>query len=82
MRPLGGGVPEDDAMEKVTSEAALRKAAVEMGPDGIEAGVRGRIRAWIEELVEAELTPRWGRRCRSGQVPIVKGIGMGTGRGR
>ncbi|MBA3640739.1 MAG: IS256 family transposase [Acidobacteria bacterium] len=47
-------------MEKVTSEAALRKAAVEMGPDGIEAGVRGRIRAWIEELVEAELTAALG----------------------
>lgn len=43
-------------MEKVTSEAALRKAAMTMGPDSIEAGVRGRIRAWIEELVEAELT--------------------------
>ncbi len=43
-------------MEKVTSEAALRKAAVAMGPDSIEAGVRGRIRGWIEELVEAELT--------------------------
>jgi putative transposase len=43
-------------MEKITSEAALRKAALTMGPDGIEAGVRGRIRAWIEELVEAELT--------------------------
>jgi transposase-like protein len=49
-------VPEDDAMEKVTSEGALRKAALTMGPDSIEAGVRGRIRAWIEELVEAELT--------------------------
>ena len=47
-------------MEKVTSEAALRKAAMEMGPDGIEAGVRGRIRAWIEELVEAELTAALG----------------------
>jgi len=43
-------------MEKVTSEGALRKAALTMGPDSIEAGVRGRIRAWIEELVEAELT--------------------------
>ena len=43
-------------MEKVTSEAALRKAVVTMGPDSIEAGVRGRIRTWIEELVEAELT--------------------------
>jgi transposase-like protein len=43
-------------MEKVTSEAALRKAALTMGPDSIEAGVRGRIREWIEELVEAELT--------------------------
>ena len=43
-------------MEKVTSEAALRKAALTMGPDSIEAGVRGRIRDWIEELVEAELT--------------------------
>ncbi len=47
-------------MEQVTSEAALRKAAMEMGPDGIEAGVRGRIRAWIEELVEAELTAALG----------------------
>jgi len=47
-------------MEKVTSEAARRKAAMEMGPDGIEAGVRGRIRAWIEELVEAELTAALG----------------------
>ena len=43
-------------MEKVTSEAALRKAALTMGADGIEVGVRGRIRVWIEELVEAELT--------------------------
>jgi transposase-like protein len=43
-------------MEKVTSEAALRKAALTMGADCIEVGVRGRIRAWIEELVEAELT--------------------------
>jgi transposase-like protein len=43
-------------MEKVISDAALRKAALAMGQDGIEAGVRGRIRAWIEELVEAELT--------------------------
>lgn len=30
------------------------------GPDGIEAGVRGRIRIWIEELVEAELTAALG----------------------
>jgi putative transposase len=43
-------------MEKVTSETALRKAALTMGPDSIEVGVRGRIRDWIEELVEAELT--------------------------
>jgi putative transposase len=43
-------------MEKVTSEAALRKAAMTRGADSIEAGVRGRIRGWIEELVEAELT--------------------------
>lgn len=43
-------------MEKVTSDAALRKAALTTGPDSIEAGVRGRIRGWIEELVEAELT--------------------------
>ena len=47
-------------MEKVTSEAALRKAAMAMGPDSIEAGVRGRIRTWIEELVEAELTAALG----------------------
>jgi transposase-like protein len=43
-------------MEKGISEAALRKAALTMGPDSIEAGVRGRIRTWIEELIEAELT--------------------------
>ena len=43
-------------MEKVTSEVALRKVALAMGPDSIEVGVRGRIRTWIEELVEAELT--------------------------
>jgi transposase-like protein len=43
-------------MEKGISEAALRKAARTMGPDSIEAGVRGRIRTWIEELIEAELT--------------------------
>lgn len=43
-------------MEKGISEAALRKAALTMGPDSIEAAVRGRIRAWIEELVEAEVT--------------------------
>jgi len=49
-------VPEDDAMEKGISEAALRKAALTLGPDSIEAGVRGRIRTWIEELIEAELT--------------------------
>ena len=43
-------------MEKGISEGALRKAALTMGPDSIEAAVRGRIRVWIEELVEAELT--------------------------
>jgi hypothetical protein len=53
-------VPEDDAMEKVTSEAALRKAALPMGPDSIEARARGRIRAWIEDLIEAELTTVFG----------------------
>lgn len=47
-------------MEKGISEAALGKAAEEMGPDSIETGVRGRIRAWIEELVEAELTAALG----------------------
>ncbi len=47
-------------MQNDTSEAALRKAAMAMGPDSIEAGVRGRIRTWIEELVEAELTAALG----------------------
>jgi hypothetical protein len=47
-------------MEKVTSESALRKAALTIGPDSIEVGVRGRIREWIEELVEAELTAALG----------------------
>ena len=47
-------------MQNDISEAGLRKAAMAMGPDSIEAGVRGRIRAWIEELVEAELTSALG----------------------
>ncbi len=47
-------------MQNDTSEAALRKAAMAMGPDSIEAGVRGRIRTWIEELVETELTAALG----------------------
>jgi hypothetical protein len=47
-------------MEKVISEGARRKAALTMGPDSLEAGVRGRIRTWIEELVEAELTAGLG----------------------
>jgi hypothetical protein len=51
-------------MEKVTSEATLGKAALTMGPDSIEAEVRGRIRGWIEELVEAELTTVLGAECR------------------
>jgi putative transposase len=47
-------------MQNDTSEAGLRKAAMAMGPDSIEVGVRGRIRTWIEELVEAELTAALG----------------------
>ncbi len=47
-------------MQNDISEAGLRKAAMAMGPDSIEAGVRGRIRTWIEELVEAELTAALG----------------------
>lgn len=47
-------------MEKVISEAARRKASLAVGPDSIEVEVRGRIRGWIEELVEAELTAALG----------------------
>lgn len=47
-------------MEKGISAAALRKAALTMDGDSIEAAVRGRIREWIEELVEAELTGALG----------------------
>jgi putative transposase len=64
-------------MEKVTSEAALRKAAVAMGPDSIEAGVRGRIRAWIEELVEAEVTAALGAEVSERPGPARQGYRHG-----
>ena len=35
--------------------------------DPIEAGIRDRIRGFIEELLEQELTARWGARGTSGR---------------
>ena len=43
-------------MEDDSSKGALRQAGGSLGLDSIEVGVRGRIRTWIEALVEAELT--------------------------
>jgi hypothetical protein len=75
-------VPEDEAMEKVTSEATLGKAALTMGPDSIEAEVRGPIRGWIEELVEAELTTVLGAEVSARPGGCAKGIGMAIGSAR
>jgi hypothetical protein len=69
-------------MEKVTSEATLGKAALTMGPDSIEAEVRGRIRGWIEELVEAELTTVLGAEVSARPGGCAKGIGMAIGSAR
>jgi transposase-like protein len=43
-------------MKDDSSKGAWRQADRRPDLDSIEVGVRGRIRAWIEELVEAELT--------------------------
>jgi putative transposase len=54
-------VPEDDAMTDDNRKTGLRQAEAPFGPDSIEVGVRGRIREWIEELVQAELTAVLGK---------------------
>jgi transposase-like protein len=47
-------------MKDDSRKAAGRQEMLALGPDSLEAGVRGRIREWIEELVEAELTATLG----------------------
>lgn len=60
LRPLGGGVPEDDAMEHCTRKPEDETAIPTFSRDSIEQGMRRRIRDTIEALVKEELDAALG----------------------
>ena len=75
-------------MESPTTKLALPHLGTETNAqlfedwfDPIESGVRGRIRDFIESMIEAELEealsrPRYGRRADAGEVPSERPEGM------
>ncbi len=77
----GGGTPAETAMDE-DSTKELAEAALFAGEawfDPIERALRERIRGFIEELLEQELTEALGRR-RHGRGPSP-GTGMAAGSG-
>ena len=62
----------------MTTDTAIEDSGLLLGEgwrDRIEAGVRGRIRGFIEEILEGELRSARSRALRAAQDHIARGCG-------